>query len=85
MQIGKTLHTLLTTEAAIQTVEHDEDGYWIYLNPDWHVGDDELSHTYHEATVRELVAAYKSNAPIRVTCDCGRNWLAHRADCALRR
>lgn len=54
--------------AANQRVEidRDEDGYWGYCKPGWQNFDDE-SHTFHEDTRAELMAAIKSGLK---PCSC---------------
>ena len=40
--------------AAIRDAYHDEDGYWIHLNPGWRVKDYFAEQTIHEDTIAEL-------------------------------
>jgi hypothetical protein len=38
----------------VRDAYHDEDGYWIHLNPGWRVKDYFAEQTIHEDTISEL-------------------------------
>lgn len=54
-------------EERIETIEHDIDGYWVYLNYGWH-WDDYGLHTIHEDTHAEILKRIRETEP----CDCDR-------------
>jgi hypothetical protein len=41
----------------IESVDHDSDGYWIYLRDGWLTG--EPSHTIHEDTVKDCLIEFR--------------------------
>lgn len=45
--------------AAVREIYHDEDGYWIHLNPGWRVKDYYAEQTIHEDTIKALLEVFK--------------------------
>jgi len=65
MAVGKTLLLLsIKHSREIEGIEHDEDGYWIYLR-DGFVWDG--SHTIHEDTVRECLSQFSLVKPENIS------------------
>lgn len=49
---------------AIKDIYHDEDGYWIYLNENYHVRYYFAEFTIHEDTIKELIRVVRKIEPI---------------------
>jgi len=54
-------------EDRIETIEHDEDGYWVYLNYGWY-WDDHGLHTIVEDTQAAILRRIRETKP----CNCER-------------
>lgn len=44
----------------ISSIEHDADGWWVYLADGWQNGSDPGCHAFHEDTKREALAAFRA-------------------------